>query len=149
MMRTMMRSLVLVALFGTVVAAPTGNAQEVPEFRVIVHPDNATSYLTVGRLSELFLKRSTRWEDGTPVLPVDQRMNAPVREVFSKAVFGRSTSAMVAHWQQQIFSGRGVPPPELESERAVVEYVATRPGAVAYVSRNAPLSGVKSVEVAP
>jgi ABC-type phosphate transport system substrate-binding protein len=148
-MRTMRRLLSLTALGWAILGAPAGTAQQAREFRVIVHPDNPTEHLEDKELSRLFLKQSTRWEDGTPVLPVDQPTEARVRESFSRAVFGRSTSAMVAHWQQQIFSGRGVPPTELENERAVIEYVAGRPGAVAYVSTGTPIAGVKVVEVTP
>jgi hypothetical protein len=54
---------------------------------------------------------------------------------------------MVAYWQQQIFSGRGVPPLELSTETAVVEYVRAHPGAVGYVSAGADIRGLKVVEV--
>jgi hypothetical protein len=49
--------------------------------------------------------------------------------------------------QQRIFAGRGLPPPELESDEAVLRYVRSRPGAVGYVSERAELGGVKVLGV--
>jgi hypothetical protein len=95
----------------------------------------------------MFLKRSTRWNDDTPVRAVDQPGDTPVRQAFSQAVHGRSAKAVVAHWQQQIFSGRSVPPPELASDELVTSYVSTHPGAVGYVSPRANVREVKVVEV--
>lgn len=118
-------------------------------FRVVVHPDTPVSSLSVDEVSRLFFRRTTRWEDGTRAQPVDQPPGSGTRESFSRAVLGRSTSAMVAYWQQQIFSGRGVPPPELSGDREILEFVAARPGAVGYVSPGIPLEGVKAVEVLP
>ena len=37
------------------------------------------------------------------------------------------------YWQQRIFSGRDVPPPEFELDREVVEYVLKHAGAIGYV----------------
>ena len=54
---------------------------------------------------------------------------------------------MRSYWQQRIFSGRGVPPPELESDEAIVAYVLKHRGAVAYVSPNAKLGEAKPIAV--
>lgn len=126
---------------------PAGLGQEAPEYRVIVHQDHPADSISPERLEDIFLKRTTRWTDGSRTLPVDQPVGALVRDVFSRAVLGRSSRSIAAHWQQQIFSGRGVPPPELADEGAVLGYVASRPGAIGYVSDAAPLQGVKVLEV--
>jgi hypothetical protein len=55
--------------------------------------------------------------------------------------------AVKSYWQQVIFSGRGVPPPELESDEAVIRYVLRFPGAVGYVSGTADVRGVKVLAV--
>lgn len=148
--RTVRRTLrlgTLVALAGLVLAGGGATAQQAADFRVVVHPDNPVDALTADELSEMFLKRSTRWSDDTPVRPVDQPSHAPVREAFSRAVHERAAKAIVAHWQQQIFSGRAVPPLELASDELVVSYVTVNPGAIGYVSRGANLRGVKVVEI--
>jgi hypothetical protein len=52
-----------------------------------------------------------------------------------------------SYWQQLIFSGRDVPPPELDSDADVVKYVSKHAGAIGYVSGNGDLAGVKVVIV--
>jgi hypothetical protein len=59
----------------------------------------------------------------------------------------RSAAAIRSYWQQRIFTGRGVPPPELESDAAVLRYVQTHRGGVGYVSEAVPLSGVNVITV--
>jgi ABC-type phosphate transport system substrate-binding protein len=122
-------------------------AQEAPDYRVVVHPNSLVDALTADEISKMFLKRSTRWSDDTPVKAVDQPGYGPVSEAFSRAVHGRSAKAIVAHWQQQIFSGRAVPPPELAGDELVTEYVSAHPGAIGYVSPGTDVREVKVVEV--
>lgn len=146
-MRTVLRGLSLAALAGLVLGSGGVTAQQPGGFRVVVHPDNPVTELTADELANLYLKRTTRWQDDTRALPVEQPADSPAREAFSQVVHGRSAKAMVAHWQQQIFSGRGVPPPELADEQEVLRFVAENRGAVGYVSPGAALRGVKTVEV--
>ena len=138
-----------VALVATAVQGVEPQAQQGVGFRVIVNPANPVSALTQDDIERLFLKERTSWEDGLAVEPVDQPARSDVREAFSRAALGRSPRAVIVHWQRQIFSGRNVPPPELESDDDVVEYVRTHTGAVGYVSPDADVSGVKAVEFRP
>lgn len=99
-------------------------------------------------LRQIFLKRKTRWSDGSRVLPVDQEIERPVRSSFSEDVLGRSADAMQTYWQAQIFSGRALPPTILDDDQDVLDYVSSTAGAVGYVSaRTGVPSGVKVLEV--
>ena len=79
-------------------------------FKVIVHESNPISSLTRADVSKLFLKKATQL-NGTTALPIDLVSSNPVRQSFSRYIHRRPVSAIKAYWQQQIFSGRGVPPP--------------------------------------
>ena len=79
--------------------------------------------------------------------PVDLKIGNPVRGKFSYAVHKKTVAAMKAYWQQQIFSGRGVPPPEKSSDAGVVDYVRSRSGAIGYVSPRADIGRVRVVAV--
>lgn len=116
-------------------------------FRLVVHPSNPTPALSRAEVADLFLKRTTRWASGVAVLPVDLEDGAPAREAFSHRVLGRGVRAVLAYWQQRLFSGRGVPPPEKAGDAEVLAYVRAHPGAVGYVSPRAEPSGVKTVAV--
>ena len=48
---------------------------------------------------------------------------------------------------QAIFSGRGVPPPELDSDEAVIRFVLKYPGAIGYVSAGADIGAAKPLHV--
>jgi hypothetical protein len=132
---------------GATSAARSALAEGEPGFRVIVHQECRTSKAPRRFVANLFLKEATRWEDGQAARPVDLKPDNALRRRFSEAVLNRSVSAVKSYWQQRIFSGRGIPPPELESEQAVLEYVATHRGAVGYVSPAADTSKVKVLRV--
>lgn len=118
---------------------------DAPSFLVIVHPNYKQKSVERGVVADALLKKQTRWEDGALIYPVDLHVQSPVRRSFSHAVLKRSVEAVRSYWQQRIFSGRGVPPPEMNSEEAVVRYVANHPGGIGYVSPKAEVKGVRVV----
>jgi len=125
----------------------SARAESPPEFRLLVHPENPASSLSKDFVTDVFLKRVTRWQDGEVVHPVDQRADTGVRRVFSESILRRSVAAVKRYWQQRIFSGRDLPPPELESDDAVIGYVLKHRGAIGYVSASAKLGRAKAVPV--
>jgi hypothetical protein len=116
-------------------------------FVVIVHAQNPLNAASRELLGDIFLKKVTRWEDGEAARPVDLPPDSPVRRAFSNSVIRRPVAAVRHYWQQRIFSGRDVPPTELDSEDAVVHHVARHRGAVGYVSPETKLAGVKPLSV--
>lgn len=120
-------------------------AQE--NYIVIVHPDNTSSALSKGKISQLLLKKSSRWDDGLSAEPIDLDAKSPTREAMSRDVHGRSVNSIKSYWQRQIFSGRSVPPPEVGSDADVIAFVSSNPGGIGYVSASASLSGVKAITV--
>jgi hypothetical protein len=141
--RTALRAL-LALLLGH--AAPA-DAQEMPAFRVIVHPARPERGAPRSFVSDAFLKKVTRWADGEVIRPVDLRPQAAARLRFTERVLKRSIGAVRSYWQQRIFSGRDVPPPELDSDEAVVAFVAKSAGAIGYVSGAAKLQGVRELAI--
>jgi len=122
-------------------------AGDAPAYRVIVHAENRSSGVSREFVTNAFLKRVTRWPGGDHLLPVDLPPTSVVRERFSEAVLRRSVAAVRKYWQQQIFSGRGLPPPELDAEQAVVQFVAKNRGGLGYVGPGIELAGVKVLAV--
>jgi len=116
-------------------------------FKIIVHPTVGISILTKEDLKQLFLKRRTSWPNGKKVVPVDQNRTASVRTDFTKQIHGKTVRAVRRFWQQQVFSGQGVPPEELKSDKQVIEYVRSHPGAIGYVSWDAPIGSLTVITV--
>ncbi len=121
-------------------------SDELP-YQIIVHPSTPLTEMPRKTVGRLFLKKVTSWEYGPKVSPVDQPPSSDVRGKFSKKVIKKSVSAVVSYWQKKIFSGRAVPPPTKGSDKAVVRYVATHPGAIGYISSSASLKGVKVLRI--
>ena len=134
--------LVLIAPVGTVSAdkAP-------PPYVVIVSSNNATTALSRKFLGDAFLKKTTRWPNGDVIRPVDQAPDSAVRRRFTEDVLKRSVAAVQSYWQQIVFSGRDLPPPELASDDEIIKFVAAHAGAIGYVDGTASVSGVKVVGV--
>jgi len=130
-------------LLGFCVWLGAARADEARAFQIIVHVENPLSVAERELLADAFLKRASRWPDGEAIAPVDQKFGAPVRAQFSNVVLKRSVAAVRSYWQQRIFSGRGVPPPEVESDAAAVRYVKQHRGGVGYVSSHADTRDVK------
>lgn len=141
----------LVLLVGPAFGAkqrPTPETEPSAAFVVVVHPANQTESITPADLARLFLKTSRRWPDGTAVRVVDQSLASEVRAGFSRQVLQLSVLAVQAHWQRALFSGAEAPPPVLQSDAAVLAYVARNEGAAGYVSAAAAIpENVKQLEV--
>lgn len=115
------------------------------DFVIIVNRSNPSSELGSVFVAEAFLKKTTRWSNGESIRPVDLPADSFVRRRFSDGVLKRSVAAVRSYWQQRIFTGRDVPPPELDSDEAVVRYVAKYPGGIGYVAPGSQGDGVKVV----
>jgi ABC-type phosphate transport system substrate-binding protein len=143
------------ALAAAAAAARSGAAQPLPprhgagsEFAVVVHASNPATTMPREQLARLFLRKMKRWPTGAPAEPVDLAPGAPTRAAFTEHVLGKSVGTVRAYWQQRIFSGSEVPPPEKAAESEVLEFVRTHPAAVAYVSASVPLPpGVRALVV--
>ena len=136
---------VALAMLGLVLGAARAEAQG---YVVVVNAANPVTSIKKDRANGLFLKRITRWENGNPVVPVNLDRTSATREAFSRAVHGKSVSAIESNWQQQIFAGRAVPPAQRTSDADVMSFVANNPDAIGYVTVGATLApGVKAVVV--
>lgn len=141
-MRTRLLALLVPALLAIPAPALPADA-----FRVIVHPSNVATSVSRRELSEIYLKKVTRWPGGEAVHPVEPPEASMTRAYFLSAVIGKSAFAVRMFWNRRVFEGRDVPPVEKRSEEEVVAYVRSTRGAVGYVSVETPVPGVKVVEL--
>lgn len=134
----MKRTLTVLAVVVGAFTAPL-HAQE-KDFVVIVNSFNPFVTIKADDLSRIFLKKSATWSNGQAAQPVDQPEGSNLRRRFTARVLNRDTGSVKSYWQQQVFSGRAVPPPALDSDAAVLEFVRQHPYAVGYVSTATPLT---------
>jgi ABC-type phosphate transport system substrate-binding protein len=116
-------------------------------YKIIVNETNPAKEETRKLVADLFLKKITRWPGGLEAFPVDQSSTLAVRERFSREILGDSVAGTLNYWQQQIFSGRGLPPP-VKAEKDVIAFVQLNPGAIAYIAEETALPpGTKVLSV--
>lgn len=144
-MRRWIATLVFLGCPVSVLAAVPQPAR--PEMVVIVHPGNPVTSVERTFLADAFLKKTSRWPDDRVIWPVDLAATSYTRRIFSDSVLRRSVAAVKRYWQQIVFSGRGVPPPEFGSDAEIVTYVLAHAGAVGYVSGQTDVSHVKIVSL--
>ena len=139
---------VLVAVLSVALRTPPLAAQADGAYRVVVNAANPVTRLSRDEVSRLFLKKVTSWQTGKGVVIVDQKEDAEVRRQFTREIHGRQVASVKSYWQQMIFAGHDVPPPEKASDAEVLSFVAANPNAIGYVSAAAAAGpGVKVVEV--
>jgi len=140
--------LYLVCAVVLIAALPVGKVQAEARggYKVVVNPSISLSSVSRDELSRIFLKKATKFHDGHSASPVDLPASSSVRDSFSRDVHGKPTSAVEAYWQQQVFSGREVPPAE-KGEGGALDFVRSNSNGVAYVSSGADTEGVKVVNV--
>jgi ABC-type phosphate transport system substrate-binding protein len=148
MTRAILRLLPALAVVAFVAIAVTSPARAA-SFKLVVNASNPVESLSIDQVEKLFLKKTTRWDTGGEVQPVDLADGSSVRATFSEEILGKDVPAVKSYWQRMIFSGRATPPPELSSDAEVLDFVRSNRGAVGYVgSGTAVGAGVKTVDLA-
>jgi ABC-type phosphate transport system substrate-binding protein len=140
-----MRALAITALF--VVAFATAPRAADHTYKVIVHPDNPITDVQRDFLRNAYLKKARAWSDGATVRPIDMAPKAAVRDRFTRDVLKKSPAQLKNYWNQQIFSGKALPPPEAKTPEEVIAYVLANPGAVGYLPSDVDAGGAKVVGI--
>lgn len=122
---------ILAVLAGVMFALPAAAGDS---FVVVVHKDNPVESISRKELSDIFLKVSSRFTDGSVAVPVDLGEASSTRAAFSKAVHKRTVRAVKWYWQKRRFAVGGSAPGQATSEANLLRFVSTKPGAIGYVS---------------
>jgi ABC-type phosphate transport system substrate-binding protein len=141
-----MRAAIVVGLL-VLVGLSSSTAAEDKRFKIIVNPKNPVASIERDTLRNAFLKKKLRWSSGETIRPIDLSSKFTVREIFTRGVLKKTPAQLKTYWAQQIFSGKGVPPPEVDASNDVVRYVLSNPGAVGYVPADVDVHGAKVIEV--
>jgi len=131
----------LVLLLGLVSCWSTARAQDVV---LVANKNVEISQISAADLRAIFIGTKTRFADGSHAVPVLLK-GGPVHEVFLKNHVGESPDEFRARWQKAVFTGQGAMPKICDSESALIEYVATTPGALGYASRISSQDNVKTI----
>jgi ABC-type phosphate transport system substrate-binding protein len=123
--------------------AMTGNAFAA-SITVIVHPDSPLKEASKDEIKKLFLAKSSKIQ-GVSLKPVAQNSSQSIRIVFDEDILGKNPSRAKAYWSRLVFTAAGMPPPELDTNAAVVKWVSENPKAIGYVEDSTVDSSVKAL----
>ena len=135
----------LLGLPGDALAQAADPSSEQAPIAVVVHPSSPLSDITLEDLRRLFLGSTTSLENGERVELLGM---APNRTRFYRAALGMSEDRLKRHWISRVFAGQaGTPPQEFRNEEDLLDFVASHPGAVAFIDVRAVTGDVKLVRV--
>lgn len=109
-------------------AAPVANKP----LAIIMGAKPIVSQINRGKLKLIYLRKQRYWPKGVPIKPVNLQSSSSLRQHFSKVVIGSAPNTQVQYWNGQYFNGI-LPPYVVNSEEAVMRYVANTKGAIGYV----------------
>jgi ABC-type phosphate transport system substrate-binding protein len=103
------------------------------EIAVIVGADAADTSLDPALLRDIFLRKIFLDDGGHPYVPVNLPPDNPLRRSLADVLFNKSARELQDYWNQRYFQGI-TPPYVLDSQEAVIQFVARTPGAIGYIA---------------
>jgi len=118
------------------------STQVFADVAIVVHPTNSTA-LSDSDISRAFLGKLKKFDGGSAISVVNQKVGEAARTEFDQKVLHKSSSQVKAYWSKRLFSGKGKPPKELASDADVLKFVAGNANAIGYVNKASVDSSVK------
>ena len=112
---------------------------------VIANPSVKASDVSKNDLKDVFTGASTSLA-GANVVPILLKAGT-AHEEFLQVYIGKNDTAYRAGWRSLVFSGQGSMPKSLDTDTAVVEFVAHNAGAIGYIGKATPHEGVKVLSI--
>jgi ABC-type phosphate transport system substrate-binding protein len=111
---------------------------------LIVHPSNDVA-LDTKEVKRIFLGKEKKFSNGKAALPINQVPSSGARGSFDTDTLGRSSTQIAAYWSKLVFTGKGIPPKELDNDAAVLAIVADDANAIGYVDSASVSDAVKVI----
>src|SRR5271170_7709206 len=135
-----MKKLAMFATFLLWMAAGLCVTQAHAQVIVIANPSVKATEVSKNDLKDVFTGNATALKDGSRVVPILLKGGA-THEEFLQAYVGKSDSTYRAGWRSLVFSGQASMPKNLETDAAVVDFVAHNAGAIGYIGKATPHEG--------
>jgi ABC-type phosphate transport system substrate-binding protein len=138
-----MKKLLLSIIFTGVAGVFVGHAEG--QVTVIANPSIKSADASKSDLKDVFTGAGSSL-GGSHAVPVLLRTGA-ANDEFVTTYIGKSSSAFLLSWRSLVFSGQASMPKSVDTDVAMVEYVANTPGAVGYIAKATPHEGVKVLAI--
>lgn len=113
---------------------------------VITNPSVSETTLSKKDVGNIYLGKKTSWSDGSKIIFV-VLTGGDTHDTFLNSYVGKTASQFKTFWKKQVFTGKGSPPKEFDSDQAMIDFVAQTAGAMGYVSAGADVSKVKTITI--
>jgi hypothetical protein len=130
-------SFISVGAFALAAQASLAQPAPAPEILIIVNKASAPKALKPADVVNKLLLKDVKWPDGRRVRAVDILVDTPARVTFLKRVAKMSSDELKRYWVQRRYADGVPPPPRLRSEAQVLEFVASFPGSISFISPEA------------
>ena len=133
---------VIAALLALVASAPVRASSQL-ELTVFVHAHAAAKQMSAVEMETMFTRTQTRWDDGTPIVPINAPPGSELRVEFDRVVLRLNPDQVGRFWIDRRVRGLGMPPRHMSEPATIVRVVEKLNGAIAY----APDSFVRGARV--
>lgn len=125
-------------------------ASATPGLVIVAHPSNPARALSQADVMRLFTGKIKTLPGGGPAVPVGLKDGSPEKHAFDSQILNKTSNQVRAFWAQQIFTGRGTPPPrEFDTPESLKAHVAAHPDAVGYLNAADVDASVKTLMTLP
>ena len=121
-------------LLSILLIATAAGQTAVDDVVIIVNPSVRQTELSRNTLQAIFGMRMRVWPDGQPIRVIVLADEDPLHSRFCKSVLHVFAHQMRHAWDRGVFSGTSQAPIVAQSERELVELVASTPGAIGYAT---------------
>lgn len=104
-----------------------------PAVDVILSPSLTSTKLDRSLLRAVFTMRLRQWPDGSPIRVFVLPDNDPLSDQFYRERLGMYSYVLRRAWDRMVFTGTGLAPTVVHTEREMIERVRSTPGAIGYV----------------
>lgn len=126
------------------VALLSWTATAFAEFVVIVHPSNQDN-LNLEMVQRIYLGKTKGFPTAGKAVPLDLLPADAARAGFLANVVKKTQPQYTAYWAKLMFTGKGIPPKQIESEKELVMLVSKNPNLIGYVDASAVTDDVRVV----
>lgn len=103
------------------------------DIAVITHTSN-TNDLNKTQISRIFLGKAKTFPNSEKSIPMSIKGGSDVHKEFAKKVLGKSSSQLKAYWAKLVFTGKGTPPKQINSDAEMIKLVAANPNLIGFVN---------------
>ncbi|HFD33399.1 MAG TPA: phosphate ABC transporter substrate-binding protein [Gammaproteobacteria bacterium] len=113
------------------------------EVAIIANKGITVDSITPKEAKKIWLGKKKSMPGGGTIKLADLPVGNTARKDFYSSIVKKKEKQLKAYWAKITFTGKGYPPQVFDDEAAVVEWVASTPGAMGYVSSNSATDSVK------